>query len=199
MFSSRKEMLEFGLKFSREDPIAYDAMCRNVKREDDHYQLPLLWRDDSCVLPDSKDVALKRLKGLKKRLQRDELLRKAYTEQMDATLNKGYAEKVPDEEINCNRHHWYIPHHPVVTPKKTPIVSDCAAIAQNQSLNNHLMKGPDLTNSLIGVLLRFLKGQIAIASDIEAMFYQIKMAPKDRDCLQFFWWPGGELSLDPEV
>ena len=61
------------------------------------------------------------------------------------------------------------------------------------------MKGPDLTNSLIGVLLRFRKGQIAIASDIEAMFYQIKMAPKDRDCLRFLWWPGGELSLDPEV
>ena len=199
MLSSHKEMLEFGLKFSREDPIAYDAMCRNVKREDDHYQLPLLWRDDSCVLPDSKDVALKRLKGLKKRLQRDELLHKAYTEQMDATLNKGYAEKVPDEEINCNRRHWYIPHHPVVTPKKTRIVYDCAAISQNQSLNNHLMKGPDLTNSLIGVLLRFRKGQIAIASDIEAMFYQIKMAPKDRDCLRFLWWPGGELSLDPEV
>ena len=174
-------------------------MCRNVKREDDHYQLPLLWRDDSCVLPDSKGVALKRLKGLKKRLQRDELLHKAYTEQMDATLNKGYAEKVPDEEINCNRRHWYIPHHPVVTPKKTRILYDCAAIAQNQSLNNHLMKGPDLTNSLIGVLLRFRKGQIAIASDIEAMFYQIKMAPKDRDCLRFLWWPGGELSLDPEV
>ena len=122
MLSSHKEMLEFGLKFSREDLIAYDAMCRNVKREDNHYQLSLLWRDDSCVLPDSKDVALKRLKDLKKRLQRDELLHKAYTKQMDATLNKGYAEKVPKEEINCNRHQWYKPHHPVVSPKKTCIV-----------------------------------------------------------------------------
>ena len=61
------------------------------------------------------------------------------------------------------------------------------------------MKGPDLTNSLIGVLLRFRKGQIAIASDIEVLFYQIKIAPKDPDCLRYLWWPGGELSFDPEV
>ena len=61
------------------------------------------------------------------------------------------------------------------------------------------MKRPGLTNSLIGVPLRFRKGQIAIASDIEAMFYQTKMAQKDRDCLRFLWWPDGELSLNPEV
>ena len=31
------------------------------------------------------------------------------------------------------------------------------------------------------------------------MFYQIKMAPKDRGCFRFLWWPGGKLGLNPEV
>ena len=49
------------------------------------------------------------------------------------------------------------------------------------------MKGPDLTNSLVGVLLRFRKGKVAVIADVEAMFYQIKVAPHDGDALRFFW------------
>ena len=62
------------------------------------------------------------------------------------------------------------------------------------SLNDQLMNGPHLTNTLVGVLTRFRMEQIALVSDIEAMFHQIRVKPHDRDLLRFLWWPNGELS-----
>ena len=70
-----QEMLEFGLKYSMEDPIAYNMMVRNLDYVEGHYQLPLLWRNDAEKLTDSREMALQRLKGLKRRLQRDKNLK----------------------------------------------------------------------------------------------------------------------------
>lgn len=40
-----------------------------------------------------------------------------------------------------------------------------------KSLNDMLYKGPDQTNSLVGVLSRFRENRIAVMADIESMFY----------------------------
>ena len=42
------------------------------------------------------------------------------------------------------------------------------------------MTGPDLTNQLIGVLVQFREENLAIMEEIEAMFYQAKVAEKHR-------------------
>ena len=34
-------------------------------------------------------------------------------------------------------------------------------------------------------------------SDIEAMFHQVKVDPKDADALRFLWWPDDDLSQQP--
>ena len=55
-------------------------------------------------------------------------------------------------------------------------------------LNRELLSGPDLTNKIVGVLLRFREEQIAVMGDIEAMFHQVKV-PKDQcRSLKFLWW-----------
>ena len=193
-----REMMEFGLKYSREDVVAYDVMSRSVSHVDGHFQLPLLWKDASAKMPDSEDMARRRLEAVKRRLQRDSQLNEKYCEQMDVALSKGYAEVVPVEENNGRV--WYIPHHPVLNPRKPEkvrIVYDCAARSSNISLNDKLMTGPDLVNKLFKVLLRFRKNKIAIVSDVEAMFYQVLVDPEDKDSLRFLWWPGGNLDLEP--
>ena len=73
------------------------------------------------------------------------------------------------------------------------VVFDCAAVHQGVSLNQVLMQGLDLNNSLDGVLLRFRKESIRLVADVEAMFYQIRVCPRDRDCVRFLWWPNGDL------
>ena len=81
-----------------------------------------------------------------------------------------------------NERIWYLPHHPVLNkPGKTRVVSDCAAKHKGTSLNDQLLSGqwPDLTNSIVGVLMRFREEQVALSADIECMFHQIREAPGD--------------------
>ena len=61
-----------------------------------------------------------------------------------------------------------------------------------------LLQGPDFTNSLVGVLTRFLQESVAIMSDVEAMFHQVNVNPEDCNALRFLWWLNGDLASQPE-
>jgi hypothetical protein len=56
------------------------------------------------------------------------------------------------------------------------------------SLNYLLMSGPDLTNSLFGVLVRFRQYEVAAMTDVEQMFYCFRVQQEHRDYLRFFWY-----------
>ena len=58
-------------------------------------------------------------------------------------------------------------------------------------------RGPDLTNSLLGVLLRFCQELVSLSSDIEAMFHPVMFDPHDVDTLKFPRWPDDDLSKEP--
>lgn len=79
----------------------------------------------------------------------------------------------------------------VYHPKKVNkicVVFDSSATYLNLSLNNVLLKGPDLTNSLLGVMLKFRTEAIAITCDIQQMFCNFKVPEHHRDFLRFFWY-----------
>ena len=57
------------------------------------------------------------------------------------------------------------------------------------------MKGPNHVNFLMGVLLRFRAGKIAVVSDIKKMFYQVRCDPDHRDALRFICYPNGRFDL----
>ena len=75
------------------------------------------------------------------------------------------------------------------------MVFGCSARYHGESLNDHLLQGPDLTSKLTGVLRRFREERVA---DIEKMFYQVKVKKADQDFLRFLWWPNGILPKEPE-
>ena len=86
---------------------------------------------------------------------------------------------------------WYLPHHGVVNsnrPSKLRIVFDGSANQNGISLNKDiLMKGPDFTNRLDAVLMKFRERSIAVSSDIQAMFHQIQIPENDRSWYRFLW------------
>ena len=109
--------------------------------------------------------------------------------------------KVPDGQIDPNgKPLWYLPHQPVIHEQKlgkVRVVFDCAARFGDTSLNDQLLQGPDLTNNLPGLLLRFRQESVALMADVEQMFHQVRVAPDDCHALRFLWWEDGDLSKTP--
>ncbi|CAK1547419.1 unnamed protein product [Leptosia nina] len=157
------------------------------RREDGRYEVSLLWKQDNSIMPESRDMALSRLKNIERKLQRDQHMKTEYTRQIKHLLEEGYAEEAPEDCLSKRK--WYLPHFAVTHPlkKKIRIVFDAASRSHGISLNDALLPGPDLLQSLFGVLLRFRQGPIAVAADIKEMFLQVRIKPEDRDSLRFLW------------
>ncbi len=125
-----------------------------------------------------------------------------YSAFMANILDRGYAEKVPEGSLQTESRVWYLHHHGVYHPKKPDkirVVFNCSMDFQGRFLNKELLQGPDLTNSIVGVLTRFRMGPVAFMADVESMFYQVHVPPNQRNFLRFVWWPNGNLQSDPEV
>lgn len=175
-----------------------DGVCRDT---DGNYQLPLPFCTDSPILPNSRKMAEKRLHHLKKRLKSDNTYLTDYVQFMNGIIEREEAEEVPQKEIEVEKS-WYIPHHGVYHPRKPSkirVVFDCSAQSSGTSLNSVLLQGPDLLNSLVGVLCRFREKPVALVGDIEKMFHQFRVDPKDRDYLRFLWWKNGNIEVEPTV
>ncbi|XP_071483358.1 uncharacterized protein [Diadema antillarum] len=187
------------------DQKAIETWEREITMDGGHYQLPIPFRTNRPRLPDNRHLAEQRLQSLRRKLSKDDYLLSKYKEGMSDLLKKGYAEEVNDElqdQSQVDGEHWYLPHHPVINPKKpgkVRIVFDCAARYGDVALNDVILQGPDLTNKLAGVLLRFRRDPIALTADIEAMFHQVRVTPNHRNVLRFLWWESGDLAKQPRV
>ena len=72
---------------------------------------------------------------------------------------------------------------------------NAAARCKGVALNDVLLKGPDLTTLLLGVFVRFRERAVGVSADIAKIFYQVLVAPDDRDLFRFLWRRPG--SNDP--
>ena len=94
---------------------------------------------------------------------------------------------------------WYLPHHGVVNPQnpsKVRVVFDASVRFNNVSLNNCLLKGPNLLNDLSAILIKFRQRAIPILSDIQKMFHQVGVGLRKEDpfALRFLWHtPGSKM------
>ena len=160
---------------SVDDRIAAKIVEDSIKKENGRYMLKMPFKTDPMKIPNNKIVAEKRLKYLKNKLLRQPHLQEGYIKTVQGYIETGYARKLKDKELKEERKFdtWYIPHHAVTNPKKpgkVRVVFDCAAQFSGKSLNDHLYTGPDVLNSLIGILIRFRQERIAVVGDVEAMY-----------------------------
>ena len=181
------------------DRRAINILNSTSSKIDNHHTVGLLWKEDKTILPNNRSTAMSRFLGLEKRFKRDPLLAEKYKETVNQYIEKGHATKLTDDTASQTSDITnYIPHHAVTNPNKPGkirVVFDAAAKHKGTSLNDKLLKGPDLLNSLIGLLIRFRKGKYAVIADIEQMFHQIFVLEKDRDALRFLWrdTPSGKI------
>lgn len=177
-----------------------EMVSSSAELKDGHYHLKLPFRNAEVDMPNNRQVAQQRMQHLLKRFKRDQSFFNEYNNFMNDILAKGYAEVIPHDQLTPDPGKvWYLPHHGVYHPRKGKlrVVFDCASTFHGTSLNKELLQGPDLTNTLIGVLLRFRQGPIAFMTDIEGMFHQVRVAKEHVNFLRFFWWPKGDLAEEP--
>ncbi len=186
-------------EMSVKDNQFMDIVSSSATLKNEHYYLKLPFSDAKVSMPNNKCVAQQRAQHLLKRFRKNLLFYKEYKDFMDEVLEKGYSEIVPQNELETELGKvWYLPHHGVYHPRKGKlrVVFDCAATFDGTSLNKELLQGPDLTNTLIGVLIRFRQGPVAFMSDIEGMFHQVRVAKEDVNFLRFLWWPNGNINAE---
>ena len=114
---------------------------------------------------------------------------------MDDYIKNGYAMAVSDNVAPSGAN--YIPQHCTSVTIKFRVVFDFSAKFCGLSLNDCLLQGPDLTTSLLGVLLHFRERPIAVIGDIKAIFSQVFVDEEDRDAYRFVWFPDGDISKSP--
>lgn len=177
---------------SAENERALAIMNRTMRKVDDRYEIGLLWKTDNIHLPDSYPMAMNRLINLERSLKKRPELLEWKNKHVEELLQKGYARKATEEELNKPWSRvWYSPTFVVVNPNKLPPkprdVADVAAKVQGQSLNSNLLKGPDNMAPLLQGLFRFRENAIAVNADVKEMFHQIGITEEDQQCQRFLY------------
>lgn len=174
---------------SVEDRSFLNIMNEHFRRDEcGNWSCPLPFRDGRPELQNNYFQVLKRANILDRTLQKDEVKRRHFIDFMNSMLSNGHAEKAPP--LQEGEEGWFLPifgvyHHR--KKDKVRVVFDSAAKYGGVSLNDVLLSGPDLTNSLLGIILRFRREQIAAIADIQQMFYCFKVNEEHRNYLRFFW------------
>lgn len=158
------------------------------KLPNNHIQINLPLKKDAHF-PNNRNQAYNMFTNTLRRLKTNNALFEEYDTFMNDTLRNNYAEKIPESELITKEKTWYITHHGVrhKTKKKLRVVFNCSLKCSGTSLNDQLRQGPDLANSLTGVLMRFRQEKVAVIADIKQMFYQIRVPASQSDLLRFFW------------
>ena len=180
---------------SVEDRRFIRIMDTDAKLQDSHYVLPVPFRSEDLSLPNNRSQAFNRAMWLKKKLERGDQFRDDYVKFMQELLSKEYVVKC--EEPPTEGKVWYVPHHGVYHPQKPGkirVVFDCSASFSGRCLNKEILQGPDLINSLVGVLCRFRSNNVAFMGDIEKMYYQVRLPKEHQDFFRILWWPNGDTN-----
>jgi len=111
-------------------------------------------------------MATSRYLSIERRLQRDECLRKEYTQFMQEYISLGHM-KEATESISSNRIDCYLPYHAIVkvsslTTNLRVVFDAFAKSTTGLSLNEFLKCGQTVQQELLYILVRFRKHQVVI-------------------------------------
>lgn len=175
---------------SIEDLFFLQIMEQGLKKDSsNHWVAPLPFKSPRRRLPNNRTQALKRLFSLKRNFEKRPEMRQDFVTFMDKVFQNRHAEEAPPLKEGEER--WYLPAFGVYHPRKPGnirVVFDSSAQHNGVSLNDVLLTGPDLNNTLVGVLIRFRREAVAVTVDIQQMFHCFLIKEEDRNFLRFLWF-----------
>ncbi|XP_069610796.1 uncharacterized protein [Ranitomeya imitator] len=168
-----------------------------VKDKTSHWVAPLPFKLTRAKLPSNREQALSRLNSLQRTLSNKPQMKEHFVTFMGRIFGNNHAESAPP--LQAYEECWYLPFFGVYHPRKPNqirVVFDSSAKHLGTSLNDVLLTGPNLTNNLVGVLLRFRKERVAITADIEQMFHCFIVQEDHRNFLRFLWHRDNDTSKE---
>ena len=93
---------------------------QTTKFDGERFEVGLLWKRNDPILPNNYSSALSHLKSLEYRLEKKPELKTLYQDSIKEDVEKGFVRILNQEELEATKleRQWYVPHHPVKTPKK---------------------------------------------------------------------------------
>ncbi|XP_054706610.1 uncharacterized protein LOC129216420 [Uloborus diversus] len=169
---------------------ALDTFEKTVRINDEgRYEIRLPRLEGFEDLDSNLETAKQKCRSTTKKLLRENKYFE-YDAVFKEWLEEQIIEAVPLRKIDKPAH--YLPRRGVYkehsTTKVFPVFDASCKTKQMRSINDFLLKGPNLLEQIPPLLNNFCKDIIGVTSDIKKAFLQISVANEDRDFLRFLWW-----------
>ncbi|XP_058477623.1 uncharacterized protein LOC131448851 [Solea solea] len=186
---------EMTLAEERELQVVKDGLTYvtgDAHSKEPHWHTRYPWVEDPDSLPNNKRTVEATFLRTEKQLAKEPEWKVAYTAQVHDMIDRKAATKLSrDTVINWHGPVWYVSHliapnpHSVTTPVR--LVWNSSQKFKGVSLNDLLMKGPDVLNQIRAVLLRFRGGVHAALGDIKKMYNSVWLEEKEMHLHRFLW------------
>lgn len=157
-----------------------------------HWHSSYPWLVDPVSLPNNRKGVEATFLRTERQLSKEPEWKAAYSAQIHEMVSREAAVRLTEEELqNWSGSIWYISHllapntHSVTTPVR--LVWNSSQRFKGLSLNDLLMKGPDVLNPIRGVLLRFRSGRFAALGDIRKMYNSVWLEDREKHLHRFLW------------
>ncbi|GFW80482.1 integrase catalytic domain-containing protein [Trichonephila clavipes] len=172
-------------KVDTEVSLCEDHFVRTHRRNcEGRYVVSMALNKDPSCLGNSKNIAIRRLNSLWKRLSRDSSYLSLYAEFLKEYEELGgHLERVVESSEPPT--HYYIPHHGVLRPEKLTtklriVFNGSSPTTTGISLNDILLKG-EVKEDVFETISRFRRHKFAFTTDIQKMYRQILINPDQQD------------------
>lgn len=143
-------------------------------------------------MPDNRRAVEATFLRTEKQLAKEPEWKAAYKAQVHEMVKRNAAVKLSKEELaSWSGPVWYISHliapnpHSATTPVR--LVWNSSQKFRGQSLNDLLIKGPDVLNDIRAVLIRFRQGVFAALGDIRKMYNSVWLEDPEVHLHRFLW------------
>ncbi len=176
------EMIRQGLSYVKSD----------AHSQEPHWDTKYPWIEDPSSLHNNRNAVEATFLRTEKQLKKEPEWCAAYTSQVHEMVERGAAKKLSKETIaDWKGPVWYVSHlvapnpHSVTTPVR--LVWNSSQKFRGISMNDLLLKGPDVLNPIRAVLLRFRRGVHAALGDIRKMYNSVWLEDLEMHLHRFLW------------